>query len=169
MTETAAAPATTNKKAPIGVTVLGAIAVVAAMLTLCGGGVRFVSPEGAIGAEVLAPVFEVTSARRLYYASVFVWMLLAALLAASGGGMLAGAKWSRRLGLVYAWTTLVAVVAITVLHLRVVPSLDEAGLNAMETMGVVFAAAMTGCCPTVLSLAMLAVLYDDRVAAWAKS
>lgn len=168
MTDTATAPATTSTKTPLGVTILGAVAVVAAMLTLCGGGVRFVSPEGAIGAEALQQVFEVAAARRLYYTSVFVWMLLAGMLAVSGGGMLAGAKWSRSVGLAYAWITLAAVVVITVLHLRVVPSLDEAGLNAMETMGVVFAAAMTGCCPTVLSLAMLAVLYDDRVASWAR-
>lgn len=159
----------TAQKPPLGVTILGLVAIAAAMLTLCGGGIRFVSPEGAIGEELLAPVFEVAAARTLYYSSVFVWMLLAVLLAVTGGGLLSGQRWARRVGLVYAWITLAAVVAITVLHLGVVPSLDEAGLNAMETMGVVLAAAMTGCCPTVLSLAMLAVLHHDRVAAWAKS
>lgn len=161
---------TPRGKPPAAVPVLGVAAVIVAMLTLCGGGLRMINPDGVIGAAALEPAFEAAAARNLFYVSIGVWMLLAVALAVAGGALLAGLRWGRWLALVYAWTAVVSAIVVTVLGVAfAMPALDESGLTTVEAMRTVLAGPLTGCCPVVFAIVLLGFLYNDAVAAWAKS
>lgn len=159
-----AAPA----KPPAAVPVLGVVAVIVAMLTLCGGGLRMVSPDGILGAAGFDPAFDAGAARTLFYVSIGFWILLSIALAAAGGALLAGRRWGRTLALAYAWTAVLAAIVLTVLNVVfAMPALDESGLTSLEAAKTVLAGPLTGCCPVVFAIVSLGVLYNDAVAAWA--
>ena len=148
---------------------MGAIALLVAMLTLCAGGLRLVRPEGAVGIDALGPVFEVDTARRAILVSMILWVVLSVILAAAGGGLLLARAWGRTLGLVWAWAS-VGLMSLMIAGnaVFVAPSLDDSDLSGLDVMWAILAGPSLGCCPILFSLVLLAVLHHDRVTEWAR-
>jgi hypothetical protein len=150
------------------VVVLGVVLVIAALLTLCGAGMLVVKPEAAIGADTLAPTFEVGAARHAYYLWLVLWMLLAILQVVAGALLVARLRLGRLLGLVWAWATVGAFLLMALANtLFVLPRLDEAGLSTGELVRTMIAGPTAGCCPVTVSLIALFVLYLEGVTDWA--
>jgi len=150
------------------VVVLGVVLVLAALLTLCGAGVLVVKPESALGADTLAPTFEVGAARHAYYLWLVLWMLLAVLQVAAGALLVARLRLGRLFGLLWAWGTIGAFLLMALANtLFVLPRLDDAGLSTAELVRTMVAGPTAGCCPVLVSLLALFALYHERVTEWA--
>ncbi len=154
---------------PTAVPILGAVSMLFAMLTICGGGVRFVRPETVLGADAISPVFDIAAARTAFYLGVVSWMAVGVLLAVAGAGLLLGRRWGRTLGLVWAWID-VAVAVLLMFHsvAVVAPALDESHLSYVEIFWTALTGPLAGCCPTVWAIVLLAALYGDSITAWAR-
>ncbi len=148
---------------------LGAASLSVAFLSLCAGGLRVVRPEAILGEAALEAVLERPIARAVFYGSLAVWMAIAIAVGASGTGLLLSQPWGRRVGLVAAWSSVVAFVAVVGANLAaVLPSLDASSLSLPEVAGLLAAGPSSGCCPVLFSLAMIAALHHEKVTAWAR-
>lgn len=162
------APPRDPSKAPVAVPVMGAAAIVVAMLTLCAGGLRLVNPEGAIGAA-LGPIFEVSVAKNAILVAMVTWILMSILLAVAGAGLLLTRPWGRTLGLVYAWASVLAMaVMIAGNAIFLAPSLDNSDVAGSDVFWAVIAGPSVGCCPLAFALVMLVALHHEAVGAWAR-
>lgn len=158
-----------GSKPPGSVAILGALCLLFAMLALCAGGVRFVRPENALGADVISGVFDVAAARNAFYLGVIAWMVLGVLLAVAGAGLLLGLRWARTVALVWAWSDIAVVILLMLYNLVVVvPALDESELLFVQIFWTAASGPMTGCCPTMWALVLLAALYTDGITLWAR-
>lgn len=146
---------------------MGAVAVVVSMLTLCAGGLRVVSPEGAVGGA-LGPIFEVQLARNAILVSMVTWIAMSIVLAVAGAGLLLAKPWGRTLGLVYAWSS-VGAMALMIAGNAVflAPSLDGSDVGGVDVFWAVIAGPSLGCCPLAFALAMLVTLHHEAVGIWA--
>lgn len=155
-------------KAPAAVPVMGAISIVVAMLTMCAGGLRVVNPESAIGGA-LGPIFEVAAAKNAILISMVTWIVMAIVLAVAGAGLLLARPWGRTLGLVYAWSSVIAMALMIAGNaFFLAPSLDDSDIAGSDVLWAVIAGPSVGCCPITFAFAMIIALHHEAVGAWAR-
>lgn len=154
---------------PTVVRVLGALAIPVAALSVCAASFRMIEPEVGLPAGAADKLMDDALITGVVMVCLALLVLAGIALAAAGVGLLLGKRWGRRIGLIWAWSTLgVEVVALIASAVAVGARAGVSEITRTDAVATAFSVPGTGGCAVLFALVVLLGLMHESVREWAR-